>query len=146
MSGQVDALSSQARLNTARSDKAAPGSDRERLQKMAAEFESSLMLQMLREMRRASQFSDEEQDGGLKGSGSLIGVELTTTHEIHRRTMAFFITRPWCQFSSPMRLGGSAFVQWRLDMGRPVRFPLEEVGQLAATRTWPTPAAHQVGG
>lgn len=81
MSGPIDAVASQVRPGADQTGKAAPGSDRERLLKLAAEFESSLMLQMLREMRRASQFSDDEQDGGLKGSESLfemLDAELTS--------------------------------------------------------------------
>jgi murein DD-endopeptidase MepM/ murein hydrolase activator NlpD len=47
-----------------REDAARPSAEHERLARLATEFESSLMLQMLREMRRAAVWNDEKPEAG----------------------------------------------------------------------------------
>ncbi len=55
-----------ARAEAASKTEANPGSERDRLIRVAQEFESMLMLQMLKEMRKAGSWEDEEQsEGGL---------------------------------------------------------------------------------
>ena len=56
-----------------------PGSERDRLMRVAQEFESMLMLQMLKEMRKAGSWDDEEQSEGGFGAQTMfetIDVEL----------------------------------------------------------------------
>ena len=53
-------LLQRARAESASKDEAGPGSERERLMRVAQEFESMLMLQMLKEMRKAGSWADED--------------------------------------------------------------------------------------
>jgi len=53
-------LLQRARAGSASKDEAGPGSERERLMRVAQEFESMLMLQMLKEMRKAGSWADED--------------------------------------------------------------------------------------
>ena len=57
-----------------------PGSERERLLRAAAEFESMLMLQMLKEMRKSGSWDDEEEQDGFGARTLLetIDVELAS--------------------------------------------------------------------
>jgi murein DD-endopeptidase MepM/ murein hydrolase activator NlpD len=57
-----------------------PGSERERLLRAAAEFESMLMLQMLKEMRKSGSWEDEEEQDGFGAQTLLetIDVELAS--------------------------------------------------------------------
>ena len=57
-----------ARAAAAPKDEAGPGPERERLMRVAQEFESMLMLQMLKEMRKAGSWADE--DGKESGYGA----------------------------------------------------------------------------
>ncbi len=54
-------LLQRARAEAAPKDEAGPGSERERLTRVAQEFESMLMLQMLKEMRKAGSWDDENE-------------------------------------------------------------------------------------
>lgn len=54
-------LLQRARVESAPKDEAGPGSERERLMRVAQEFESMLMLQMLKEMRKAGSWDDENE-------------------------------------------------------------------------------------
>jgi murein DD-endopeptidase MepM/ murein hydrolase activator NlpD len=54
-------LLQRARAESASRDEAGPGSERERLMRVAQEFESMLMLQMLKEMRKAGSWADEDE-------------------------------------------------------------------------------------
>ena len=70
-------------LQRARADAATrqePGSERDRLLTLAAEFESMLMLQMLKEMRTAGSWDDEDTKDGLGAQTMLetIDVELAS--------------------------------------------------------------------
>lgn len=62
MTSPIDALIEQARAGAARAnqDPASRADERQRLEKLATEFESTLMLQMLRDMRRAGRWNDDE--------------------------------------------------------------------------------------
>lgn len=53
-----------ARAQAAPKDEAGPGTERERLMRVAQEFESMLMLQMLKEMRKAGSWADEDEEKG----------------------------------------------------------------------------------
>jgi murein DD-endopeptidase MepM/ murein hydrolase activator NlpD len=57
-------LLQRARVQAAPKDEAGPGSERERLMRAAQEFESMLMLQMLKEMRKAGSWAEDDKDGG----------------------------------------------------------------------------------
>ena len=63
-------LLQRARVETAPKDEAGPGTERERLVRVAQEFESMLMLQMLKEMRKAGSWADEEEKDGAGGYGA----------------------------------------------------------------------------
>ncbi len=54
-------LLQRARAEAAPKDEAGPGPERERLMRVAQEFESMLMLQMLKEMRKAGSWADEDE-------------------------------------------------------------------------------------
>jgi murein DD-endopeptidase MepM/ murein hydrolase activator NlpD len=62
MSLELDALVARARVaaDAASSETAPSADDRQRLQKIAAEFESMLLLQVLRDMRKAGRWEEEE--------------------------------------------------------------------------------------
>jgi len=69
----------EAASKAASKSEANPGSERDRLMKVAQEFESMLMLQMLKEMRKAGSWEDEEQGEGGFGAQTMfetIDVEL----------------------------------------------------------------------
>jgi murein DD-endopeptidase MepM/ murein hydrolase activator NlpD len=51
---------------------AEPGSERDRLMRVAQEFESMLMLQMLKEMRKAGSWGDEEDSKGGFGAETML--------------------------------------------------------------------------
>jgi murein DD-endopeptidase MepM/ murein hydrolase activator NlpD len=51
---------------------AEPGSERDRLMRVAQEFESMLMLQMLKEMRKAGSWDDEEDSKGGFGAETML--------------------------------------------------------------------------
>lgn len=53
-------LLQRARVESASRDEAGPGSERDRLMRVAQEFESMLMLQMLKEMRKSGSWDDED--------------------------------------------------------------------------------------
>jgi murein DD-endopeptidase MepM/ murein hydrolase activator NlpD len=79
----VGDLIQRARAQAAAKDvsksEANPGSERDRLMRVAQEFESMLMLQMLKEMRKAGSWEDEEQSEGGFGAQTMfetIDVEL----------------------------------------------------------------------
>ncbi|HEY6360082.1 MAG TPA: peptidoglycan DD-metalloendopeptidase family protein [Vicinamibacterales bacterium] len=82
MSIDVAAIVERARIAAAdaRKDGGAAGPDRERLKQIAAEFESMLLVQMLRDMRKAGSWADgEEQDTlGAESMFETIDVELAT--------------------------------------------------------------------
>jgi murein DD-endopeptidase MepM/ murein hydrolase activator NlpD len=58
---RIGDLLQRARTDAASRDEAAPGSERDRLMRVAQEFESMLMLQMLKEMRKAGSWDDEDE-------------------------------------------------------------------------------------
>jgi murein DD-endopeptidase MepM/ murein hydrolase activator NlpD len=66
----VGDLLQRARAEAAPTDEAGPGSERERLMRVAQEFESMLMLQMLKEMRKAGSWADEDEKEGGSGYGA----------------------------------------------------------------------------
>lgn len=70
MSADIDALKGGAGASqtAGRADAARPPAERDRLASLAAEFESSLMVQMLRQMRRPVWSDEQEQEGGGLGS------------------------------------------------------------------------------
>lgn len=76
----VGDLLQRARAESASRDEAASGSQRDRLMRVAQEFESMLMLQMLKEMRKAGSWADDEEgeSGGFGAQTMLetIDVEL----------------------------------------------------------------------
>lgn len=82
MSIDVAAIVERARIAAADAGKdgGAAGPDRERLKQIAAEFESMLLVQMLRDMRKAGSWDDgEEQDTlGAESMFETIDVELAT--------------------------------------------------------------------
>jgi murein DD-endopeptidase MepM/ murein hydrolase activator NlpD len=63
-------LLQRARTESAPRDEAGPGSERDRLVRVAQEFESMLMLQMLKEMRKAGSWADEDEKDGAGGYGA----------------------------------------------------------------------------
>ena len=63
-------LLQRARAEATPKDEAGPGSERERLMRVAQEFESMLMLQMLKEMRKAGSWADEDEKEGGGGYGA----------------------------------------------------------------------------
>jgi murein DD-endopeptidase MepM/ murein hydrolase activator NlpD len=65
---RIDDLIFRARAASAAQREAQPGSERDRLLRVAQEFESMLMLQMLKEMRRAGSWDSEEE--GKSGYGA----------------------------------------------------------------------------
>ncbi|MGE0444994.1 MAG: peptidoglycan DD-metalloendopeptidase family protein [Vicinamibacterales bacterium] len=64
MSGSIDAVLAQIRAAAADPSRPHGGDERARLEALAAEFESMLLVQVLRDMRRSGRWEDE-QDGGL---------------------------------------------------------------------------------
>jgi len=69
----------EAASKAAAKPEANPGSERDRLMRVAQEFESMLMLQMLKEMRKAGSWEDDEQSEGGFGAQTMfetIDVEL----------------------------------------------------------------------
>ena len=58
---RLGGLVQRARAEAAAKSEAQPGSERERLMRVAQEFESMLMLQMLKEMRKAGSWADEDE-------------------------------------------------------------------------------------
>jgi murein DD-endopeptidase MepM/ murein hydrolase activator NlpD len=66
----VGDLLQRARAEAAPKDAAGPGSERDRLMRVAQEFESMLMLQMLKEMRKAGSWADDEDKEGGGGYGA----------------------------------------------------------------------------
>ena len=75
----VGDLVRRARAEAASKTEANPGSERDRLIRVAQEFESMLMLQMLKEMRKAGSWEDEEQSEGGLGAQTMfetIDIEL----------------------------------------------------------------------
>lgn len=64
-------LLQRARAAAAPKDEAGPGSERDRLVRAAQEFESMLMLQMLKEMRKAGSWDDEEKESGGYGAQTM---------------------------------------------------------------------------
>jgi murein DD-endopeptidase MepM/ murein hydrolase activator NlpD len=76
---RIGDLVQRARAEAAAQSEAQPGSERDRLMRVAQEFESMLMLQMLREMRKAGSWADEEERTGGLGAETMfdtIDVEL----------------------------------------------------------------------
>lgn len=65
---RIDDLIFRARAEAAAKTEAQPGSERDRLLRVAQEFESMLMLQMLKEMRKAGSWDNEEE--GKSGYGA----------------------------------------------------------------------------
>ena len=84
MSVDVASIVERARIASqdARRDGEVPGTDREKLQRIAAEFESMLLVQMLKDMRKAGSWDEEEGGDGLGLDASAlfetIDVELAT--------------------------------------------------------------------
>jgi len=79
----INAIVERARIAAAdgRKDPEASGTERERLKQIAAEFESMLLVQMLKDMRKAGQWSDGEEEGDSLGAESMfetIDVELAS--------------------------------------------------------------------
>lgn len=65
MTSAIDALIARARTAAAEPrDRTASGDDRQRLASLAAEFESMLLVQVLRDMRRSGRWGDEGESGG----------------------------------------------------------------------------------
>jgi murein DD-endopeptidase MepM/ murein hydrolase activator NlpD len=72
-------LLQRARAQAATRDEAGPGSERDRLVRVAQEFESMLMLQMLKEMRKAGSWADEDEKASGYGAETMfdtIDIEL----------------------------------------------------------------------
>jgi murein DD-endopeptidase MepM/ murein hydrolase activator NlpD len=75
----VQRVRAEAASQAASKSEANPGSERDRLMRVAQEFESMLMLQMLNEMRKAGSWEDEEKSEGGFGAQTMfetIDVEL----------------------------------------------------------------------
>ena len=60
------------RAEAASNAEAAPGSDRDRLMRVAQEFESMLLLQMLKEMRTTGSWDDEDSENGGFGAQTML--------------------------------------------------------------------------
>jgi murein DD-endopeptidase MepM/ murein hydrolase activator NlpD len=70
----IDSIVARARMAAERPDVSSQSTERDRLLRLAQEFEASLMTQMLREMRKTGRWKDDEEgeEGlGLTGSQSL---------------------------------------------------------------------------
>ena len=65
-------LVQRARAEAAAKSEAQPGSERDRLMRVAQEFESMLMLQMLKDMRKAGSWDDEEESKGGFGAETML--------------------------------------------------------------------------
>ena len=83
MSIDINAIVERARVAAAEGQKDGQTSapDRERLKRIAAEFESMLLVQMLKDMRKAGSWSDGEEERNSLGAASLfetIDVELAS--------------------------------------------------------------------
>ena len=65
-------LVQRARAEAAARSEAQPGSERDRLMRVAQEFESMLMLQMLKDMRKAGSWDDEEESKGGFGAETML--------------------------------------------------------------------------
>ena len=79
----INAIVERARIAAAdgRKDGETSGAERERLKQIAAEFESMLLVQMLKDMRKAGQWSDGEEERDSLGAESMfetIDVELAS--------------------------------------------------------------------
>ena len=79
----INAIVERARVAAAegRKDGEAPGAERERLKQIAAEFESMLLVQMLKDMRKAGTWTDGEEERDSLGAASMfetIDVELAS--------------------------------------------------------------------
>lgn len=73
MTSSIDSLVAQAKLSAEKAEKgkSAPGSERERLQQMATEFESMLLVQVIKDMRSAGKWMQDEEGGDQSGAASL---------------------------------------------------------------------------
>jgi murein DD-endopeptidase MepM/ murein hydrolase activator NlpD len=84
VTSHIDALVAQAKLaaNRVETSQSTPGSERQRLERLATEFESMLLVQVLKDMRRAGRWSDDVEGGGdVAGAESLfemLDAELAT--------------------------------------------------------------------
>ena len=79
----ISAIVERARIAAAegRKDGETPGAERERLKQIAAEFESMLLVQMLKDMRKAGTWTDGEEERDSLGAESMfetIDVELAS--------------------------------------------------------------------
>jgi len=82
MSLEIDSIVARARMAAGRTETSSQSTERDRLLRLAQEFEASLMTQMLREMRKTGRWNDDEEgEDGLTGSQSLfemLDAELST--------------------------------------------------------------------
>lgn len=69
---RIGDLVQRARAEAAAKSEVEPGSERDRLMRVAQEFESMLMLQMLKEMRKAGSWGDEEDSQGGFGAETML--------------------------------------------------------------------------
>ncbi len=94
MTGPIDALMVQAKAaaDQARTDGATAPGERERLERLASEFESMLLNQMLREMRKAGRWEDEngESDNSLAALFETLDAEFSKQMT---RAQGFGLTR-----------------------------------------------------
>jgi murein DD-endopeptidase MepM/ murein hydrolase activator NlpD len=65
-------LVQRARAEAAAKSEVQPGSERDRLMRVAQEFESMLLLQMLKEMRRAGSWEDEDDSNNRYGAETML--------------------------------------------------------------------------
>ena len=94
MTSPIDALmvQAQAAADQARTDGGTPPAERERLERLASEFESMLLNQMLREMRKAGRWEDEdgESDNSLSALFETLDAEFSKQMT---RAQGFGLTR-----------------------------------------------------
>jgi len=80
VTNDIAALLERARQSAGNPDAAAPSAeDRQKLLKVAQEFESMLLVQVLKDMRKAGSWSDDEDEGDKSGFGAESMLEMADT-------------------------------------------------------------------
>ena len=95
MSTPVDTLITQARAaaEEARESGTSAASDRQRLERLAVEFESMLLNQVLRDMRKAGKWDEDKAEGDGFGSGALMDTIDTELVKVMSQAQGLGLTR-----------------------------------------------------
>jgi murein DD-endopeptidase MepM/ murein hydrolase activator NlpD len=106
VSVELDALITRARQAAAEAGDSSSNAQRQQLAKIAAEFESMLMTQVLKDMRRAAKWDDEEEEGTSETQSlfEMADVELASALS---KAQGFGLSRQLLEAFDRMDLGGT---------------------------------------